>query len=90
MTSTPNDPLGFLPINHPDFQNDIYADIIQSLLCEIARVKELIKNYNSFPDEAGKTDALILNELVLEAYESLISYDIALMKKYYDLLQNCD
>jgi hypothetical protein len=34
--------------------------------------------------------ASILNEVVAEAYNSLVNYDVELMNKYYDLLQNCD
>ena len=66
------------------------TDPIQDLLYEIIRVKELIKYYDSIPNDAGKLGASILTELVAEAHKSLVDYDPVLIKKYYDLLQNCD
>ena len=90
MNSAKNDPLGFLHTNIPGLRSDPQTNLIQSLLYEIIRVKELIKYYESIPNGGGQTGSSILNELVSEAYESLINYDIALMRKYLDLLQNCD
>jgi len=66
------------------------SDLVQALLSEIIRVKELIKYYDSIPDGAGQLGSSILNELVNEAYTSLVNYDVVLMQKYYDLLLNCD
>ena len=66
------------------------SDLVQALLSEIIRVKELIKYYDSIPDGAGQLGSSILNELVAEAYTSLVNYDVVLMQKYYDLLLNCD
>lgn len=66
------------------------TDIVSLLLREIARVKELIKYYDSIPNGAGQLGSSILNELVSEAYSSLVNYDTVLMQKYYDLLLNCD
>ena len=66
------------------------SDLVQALLQEIVRVKELIKYYESIPDGAGQLGSSILNELVAEAYSSLVNYDVVLMQKYYDLLLNCD
>jgi hypothetical protein len=90
MTLAQNDPLGFLNNNSTGVRDDTQAGLIQSLLYEIIRVKELIKYYDSIPNGGGQTGSSILNELVSEAYESLINYDIVLMGKYFDLLQNCD
>lgn len=89
MTLSTNDPTDF---NRYDSQpiNDPQSDIIQALLFEIIRVKELIKYYEDIPDGAGKLGASILTELVSEAYGSLVDYDIELIRKYYYLLQNCD
>jgi hypothetical protein len=90
MTSTPaNDPLDFLN-NTPGIQEGGQAHLIQKLLYEIIRVKELITYYDSIPNGAGQLGSSILNELVTEAYNSLVNYDTVLMKKYYDLLLNCD
>jgi hypothetical protein len=89
MTSTLNDPLDFLNKNTPGVQNS-QTDLIQSLLYEIIRVKELIKYYEAIPNGGGQLGASILNELVSEAYKSLVNYDTVLMKKYYELLLNCD
>ncbi|MFA6083924.1 hypothetical protein [Mucilaginibacter sp.] len=90
MTSTSaNDPLDFLN-NAPGIQGGGQADLIQKLLYEIIRVKELITYYDSIPNGAGQLGSSILNELVTEAYNSLVNYDTILMKKYYDLLLNCD
>jgi len=77
--------------DHPsDLQNTSQPHIIQLLLNEVIRVRELIKHYDSLPEGGDKHSTVILNELVAEAYNSLVNYDIALMDKYYDLLQNCD
>ena len=89
MTSTTNDPLDFLN-NSPGMPGGPQADLIQRLLYEIIRVKELITYYDSIPNGAGQLGSSILNELVTEAYNSLVNYDTVLMKKYYDLLLNCD
>ncbi len=66
------------------------SDLVQLLLFEIIRVKELITYYEAIPNGAGQLGASILNELVAEAYSSLVDYDTVLMQKYYDLLLNCD
>lgn len=92
MTSTPIDPLDFLNNNNNSSGKPTgpKADLVQALLYEIIRVKELIAYYESIPNGGGKLGASILSELVNEAYNSLVSYDMVLMKKYYELLQNCD
>ncbi|MFI5159372.1 MAG: hypothetical protein ACHQF4_10940 [Sphingobacteriales bacterium] len=90
MTFTTNDPLGFLNNNTGGIQSGSQTDLIQHLLYEIIRVKELIKYYDSIPNGGGQLGSSILNELVAEAYNSLVNYDLILMKKYYDLLLNCD
>lgn len=89
MSSTTNDPLDFLSTakGMPAGQQ---TDLIQKLLYEIIRVKEIISYYDSIPNGAGQLGSSILNELVTEAYNSLVNYDTVLMKKYYDLLLNCD
>jgi hypothetical protein len=89
MTSIPNDPLDFLN-NKSDKPANIDADLVQLLLYEIIRVKDLIAYYDSIPNGGGQLGSSILTELVAEAYNSLVNYDVVLMKKYYDLLQNCD
>ncbi|MDB5006430.1 MAG: hypothetical protein JWQ84_2424 [Mucilaginibacter sp.] len=89
MASTNNDPLDFIN-NTGGIQPGSQADLVQLLLYEIIRVKELIKYYESIPNGAGQLGASILNELVSEAYNSLVNYDTILMQKYYDLLLNCD
>ena len=65
-------------------------DLTQLLLYEIVRVKQLIQQSEAIPNNGAHIAIPILNELVSEAYNSLVNYDIVLMKKYYDLLQNCD
>lgn len=91
MTSTTsNDPLDFLNNNPGAIQGGGQTDLIQQLLYEIIRVKELIKYYDDIPNGGGQLGSSILNELVTEAYNSLVNYDIVLMRKYYDLLLNCD
>src|ERR1700712_1978207 len=89
MTSAKNDPLGFLN-NSSGLHDNPQADLIQSLLYEIIRVKEIIKYYDSIPNGAGQLGSSILNELVAEAYQSLVNYDVVLIKKYYELLLTCD
>lgn len=84
------DPKNFLDCGLPGLENAAQVDLIQSLLYEIIRVKELIKCYDSIPGNEGQLSASILHELVSEAYNSLVDYDITLMNKYYDLLRNCD
>ncbi len=71
-------------------QSNAQSDLVQLLLYEIIRVKELIQYYDSIPNGAGQLGSSILNELVAEAYSSLVNYDTILMQKYYDLLLNCD
>jgi hypothetical protein len=91
MTSTTNDdPLDFLSNSIQGTTAGSQTDLIQLLLYEIIRVKDLIKYYEDIPNGAGQLGASILNELVSEAYQSLVNYDVELMRKYYDLLQNCD
>jgi len=89
---TPNNSLDFFDnsSNSNDVPDNGDADLIQNLLYEIIRVKELIKYYENIPNGAGQLGASILTELVAEAYKSLVDYDVVLMKKYFDLLQNCD
>ena len=93
MPSSNNSPLDFLN-SSPDSGSEAVqgesTDLIQNLLYEIIRVKELIKYYEDIPNDAGKLGASILTELVAEAHKSLVDYDPVLIKKYYDLLQNCD
>jgi hypothetical protein len=91
MTSTTNDPLDFLNNNNnPCKPAGPDADLVQMLLYEIIRVKELIAYYDSIPNGGGQLGSSILTELITEAYNSLVNYDVILMKKYYDLLLNCD
>ena len=65
-------------------------DLTKLLLYEIMRVKQLIQQTESISSNSAHIAIPILNELVSEAYNSLVDYDVVLMKKYYDLLQNCD
>ena len=90
MTSTSGDPFDFLDNDQPGLTGGPNTDLIQRLLYEIIRVKELIKYYDSIPNGGGMLGSSILNELVSEAYSSLVNYDVTLMTKYYELLQNCD
>lgn len=90
MTPPNDDPLDFINNNPPGMSSASSSDLVQALLYEIIRVKELIKYYDSIPDGAGQLGSSILNELVAEAYASLVNYDLVLMQKYYDLLLNCD
>jgi len=91
MTSTTkNDPLNLLHNNPGTIQSGSDTELVHNLLLEIVRVKELIQRYDSAEDGSGKLGSAILNELVLEAYNSLVNYDVLLMRKYYDLLLNCD
>lgn len=91
ITPTPIDPLGFLNnAQAGSSRKTEQTDLIQDLLYEIIRVKDLIKYYEEIPNGAGQLGASILIELVAEAYKSLVDYDTILMKKYYDLLLNCD
>ena len=90
MTFTSDDPLDFLSNNNIEVEVGSQTDLIRHLLFEIIRVKELIKYYNSIPNGGGQLGSSILTELVTEAYNSLVNYDTELMRKYYDLLLNCD
>lgn len=90
MMPAADDPLSFLNNESARLKNNSQGDLIQLLLYEIIRVKDLIKYYDSIPNGGGLLGASILNELVAEAYDSLVNYDTVLMNKYYDLLQNCD
>jgi hypothetical protein len=92
MTSITNDPLDFLSnkLSGMSADKSQQTDLIQELLFQILRVKELIKYYDSIPNGGGQLGSSILNELVSEAYTSLVNYDTVLMRKYYELLLNCD
>jgi hypothetical protein len=91
MIQPPNDPLNFLNNSSANpGQKSPQTDLIQDLLYEIIRVKDLIKYYDNIPNGAGQLGSSILTELVAEAYKSLVDYDTILMKKYYDLLLTCD
>jgi hypothetical protein len=90
MTFTNGDRLDFLSTYTTVAEAGSQTDLIRQLLYEIIRVKELIKYYNSIPNGGGQLGSSILNELVTEAYNSLVNYDTDLMRKYYDLLLNCD
>ena len=85
-----NDPLDFINNNAEGMRLGPQEDLVRLLLHQIIRVKELIKYYDAIPDGAGQLGSSILNELVNEAYTSLVDYDLILMQKYYDLLLNCD
>jgi hypothetical protein len=91
MTNTPHDDPDELngPANGR-LWNDAQNDLITDLLFQIIRVKELIKRYEAMADADGLLAASILNELVAAAHQSLVDYDTVLMKKYYELLYNCD
>jgi hypothetical protein len=90
MTADNNDPLDFINDSSGELPDDLPSDLVKLLLNEIIRVKELIKYYDAIPDGAGQLGSSILNELVTEAYNSLVNYDVVLIQKYYALLQNCD
>jgi hypothetical protein len=91
MTSTTkNDPLNLLHNNPGTIQSGSDTELVHNLLLEIVRVKALINRYDAVENGGGKLGSAILNELVLEAYNSLVNYDVFLMRKYYDLLLNCD
>lgn len=90
MSAASTDPFDFLSEKPPGFGYNSRSELVQQLLYEIVRVKELISFYNEIPNGAGQLGASILNELVTEAYNSLVNYDVELMRKYYDLLLHCD
>jgi hypothetical protein len=91
MSPYSDDPLDFMSSNNASgMDSGPRDDLVQLLLYQIIRVKELVKYYDSIPNGAGQLGSSILNELVAEAYTSLVNYDIPLMQKYYDLLLNCD
>jgi hypothetical protein len=90
MTPNNDDFSDFLNNDPPGIPSGRSSDLVQALLSEIIRVKELIKYYDAIPDGAGQLGSSILNELIAEAYTSLVNYDVVLMQKYYDLLLNCD
>lgn len=90
MSAYKDDPLDFLSQKPVAGHGTGQTDLIQALLYEIIRVKDLIKYYEGIPGGAGSLGASILTELVTEAYNSLVNYDTELIRKYYDLLQNCD
>ena len=83
------EPLSLLNGTRAIVQNN-EEDLTKSLLHEIVRVKQLIQQSEAIPNNNSHIAIPILSELVSEAYNSLVNYDVVLMKKYYDLLQNCD
>ena len=89
MNSANIDSFSLLNDNAAILQND-GEDLTKLLLYEIMRVKQLIQPTESISKNNHHIAIPILHELVSEAYNSLVDYDVVLMKKYYDLLQNCD
>ena len=89
MNSVNVDSLSLLNGNPGIVQNN-EDDLTKSLLYEIVRVKQLIQQSEAIPNNNSHIAIPILSELVSEAYNSLVNYDVVLMKKYYDLLQDCD
>lgn len=85
-----NAPLEVIKSNPAEIRPLSQAELVQQLLYQIVRVKELIKYYDAIPNGGGQLGSAILTELVSEAHGSLINYDMSLMQKYYDLLLNCD
>jgi len=91
MMNNSNNPLNDKNSSSPEGAwSNSENDLITGLLYQIIRVKDLIKHYEAMPGDNGILAASILNELVAEAHRSLVDYDTVLMKKYYDLLLNCD
>jgi hypothetical protein len=93
----PNNKMNSVNVDSLSLPNDGVAvvqnkqeDLAKLLLCEIIRVKQLIQQSEVIPNNSSHIAIPILSELVSEAYNSLVNYDVVLMKKYYDLLQNCD
>ena len=89
MNSVNVDSLSLLDSGATTLKNN-EDDLTKLLLYEIMRVKQLMQQSESIPNNSSHIAIPILNELVSEAYNSLVDYDVVLMKKYYDLLQNCD
>jgi hypothetical protein len=89
MSSTPN-PFNYIKSDNIEVIPLTQAELVQQLLYQIVRVKELIKYYDRIPNGVGELGSAILTELIQEAHGSLIDYDTTLMEKYYDLLLNCD
>jgi hypothetical protein len=85
----PNNP-GYLSNQFAQAKPEASPELIENLLCEINRVKVLVNQYSQQPSHGDYKGIGLFNELIAEAYQSLINYDVPLMKKYYDLLQTCD
>jgi hypothetical protein len=90
MIPAKDDLLNILKSSSSEQQNDPQTKLIQSLINEIIRVKEVLRHSALIPNDTRHPGSMILNELVSEAYQSLVDYDTINMKKYYDLLVNCD
>jgi len=94
MTSSTNEPIDFISTGQQQRRASAVmsapTDLIQSLLHEIIRVKEIIRHYERIPNGTGQRGASILKELIAEAHDSMVNYDLMLMRKYFDLLQHCD
>ena len=90
MIPAKDDLLNILKSSSSEPRNDPQTKLIQLLINEIIRVKEVLKHSALIPNNARQPGYIILNELVSEAYQSLVDYDTINMKKYYDLLVNCD
>jgi len=93
MISSTNESFDFINSGNSQGQLAVVSrqtDLIQALLYEIIRVKDIIKYYEHIPNGAGQLGVSILKELVTEAHNSLVNYDTMLMTKYLDLLRHCD
>jgi hypothetical protein len=68
MASTNNDPLDFIN-NSPGIQSGSQADLVQLLLYEIIRVKELITYYDSIPNGGGQVN---YDTVLMQKYYDLL------------------
>lgn len=65
------------------------ANLIDGLLKEINRVRELIKEYESLPDNAGFFGASMMKNSIANAEKAIASGDVVAELKAYQDLKDC-
>ena len=65
------------------------ANLIEGLLSEMNRVRELIKEYESLPDNAGFFGSTMMKDVIKRAEKNIASGDVIEELKSFEELKGC-
>jgi hypothetical protein len=65
------------------------ANLIEGLLSEMNRVRELIKEYESLPDNAGWFGSSMMKVAIKNAEDAMAKGDVVAELKAYQELKDC-